>query len=68
MNRIEHIEISPQVMLGKPVIKRTRITAEAILEELAAGYSIEQVWEAHPRLAEAQVLAALQYATAIRPH
>jgi uncharacterized protein (DUF433 family) len=60
-----YIEINPAIMLGKPVIKGTRITVETIIDELAAGYSTEQVLRAHPALSEAHVLAALQYASSL---
>jgi len=49
-------------MMGKPVIAGTRITVELILEKLAAGETIEQILEAHPRLTRESVLAALAYA------
>jgi len=61
----QHIEINPAVMLGKPVIKGTRITVENIIGELGAGYTMEEVLKAHPRLTKETVMAALQYATAI---
>ena len=41
---------NPNVMMGKPVIVGTRITVELILEKLAAGETVEQILEAHPRL------------------
>ena len=50
------------VMIGKPVIAGTRITVELILEKLAAGETVEQVLEAHPRLNEDGVRAALAFA------
>lgn len=53
---------NPDVMLGKPVVAGTRITVESILEKMAAGESIEQLLEAHPRLTREGVLAALAYA------
>jgi uncharacterized protein (DUF433 family) len=37
-----YVEVNPKVMLGKPVIRGTRITVENILERLGAGESIEQ--------------------------
>jgi uncharacterized protein (DUF433 family) len=52
----------PQVMLGKPVIAGTRITVELILEKLAAGESIEQILEAHPKLTRQKIQAALRFA------
>lgn len=49
-------------MLGKPVVSGTRITVESILERLAAGETMEQLIEAHPRLTRDGVFAALNYA------
>jgi uncharacterized protein (DUF433 family) len=56
------IHSDPSVMMGKPVIAGTRITVELILEKLAAGETVEQILEAHPRLTRKAVLAALAYA------
>jgi uncharacterized protein (DUF433 family) len=61
-NLEEFIEINPQIMLGKPVIKGTRITVELILEKLIAGETFNHILEAHPRLKYEHILAALQYA------
>ena len=52
----------PNIMMGKPVIAGTRITVELILEKLAAGETIKQILEAHPRLTLAAVQAALAFA------
>jgi len=52
----------PTVMMGKPVIKGTRITVELILEKLAAGETIEQILEAHPHLTREGIQAALSFA------
>lgn len=51
----------PAVMMGKPVVAGTRITVELILEKLAAGETIEQILEAHPRLTRQGVQAALAF-------
>jgi uncharacterized protein (DUF433 family) len=56
------IESDPAVMMGKPVIRGTRITVELILEKLAAGESIEQILDAYPRLTEEAIRAALSFA------
>ena len=56
------IQSDPKVMMGKPVITGTRITVELILEKLAAGETIEQLLEAHPRLTHKAILAALAFA------
>ena len=50
------------VMMGKPVIAGTRITVELILEKLAAGETVEQLLEAHPRLTREAIRAALAFA------
>ena len=52
----------PKIMAGKPVIRGTRLTVEMILEKLAAGETVEQLLEAHPRLTQAGIQAALAYA------
>jgi uncharacterized protein (DUF433 family) len=49
-------------MMGKPVVAGTRITVESILEKLAAGESIEQILDAHGRLTEESIRAALAFA------
>ncbi|MGI8599417.1 MAG: DUF433 domain-containing protein [Chitinophagaceae bacterium] len=64
-NLKNHVEINPLIMVGKPIIKGTRITIESIMEELAAGYSIQQILKAHPNLQESDILAALQYVATI---
>ncbi len=61
-NFLERITIDPQVMLGKPVIRDTRITVEILLEKLAAGSSIEEILDDYPRLTREDVLAAKAYA------
>jgi len=49
-------------MMGKPVIKGTRITVEQILENLSESNSIDDVLLAHPHLTKDQVHAALSFA------
>ncbi len=56
------IQANPKVMMGKPVVAGTRITVELILEKLAAGETIEQLLQAHPRLTNGAILAALAFA------
>jgi len=52
----------PQMMMGKPVVVGTRITVELILEKLAAGETVEQILDAHPRLTREAIQAALAFA------
>jgi len=56
------IHSDPSIMMGKPVIAGTRITVELILEKFAAGESVEQILEAHPRLTREAIQAALAFA------
>jgi uncharacterized protein (DUF433 family) len=56
------ITSDPGMMQGKPVVAGTRITVESILEKLAAGESIDEILEAHPRLTREAVQAALAFA------
>lgn len=56
------IESDPTIMMGKPVIRGTRITVELILEKLAAGETVQQILAAHPRLTEETIRAALAFA------
>lgn len=56
------IEVNPKVMLGKPVIKGTRITVETILEQFAAGYTEDEILDAYPHLTREAIRAALAYA------
>jgi uncharacterized protein (DUF433 family) len=62
------IQSDPAVMMGKPVIAGTRITVELILEKLAAGETVEQILEAHPRLTREAISAALAYAAEHLPN
>ncbi len=56
------IEINPSVMLGKPVIRGTRIPVELLLRKLAEGAAIEELLDAYPGLTAEDVRAALAYA------
>ena len=56
------IKSDPKVMMGKPVIRGTRITVEHILRCLAAGDSEEQLLSDHPRLTVEDIRAAQAFA------
>ena len=56
---------NPSIMMGKPVIAGTRIPVELVLEKLAAGETIVQLLEAHPRLTEEGVRAALLFGSQV---
>jgi uncharacterized protein (DUF433 family) len=58
----EMIVSDPKIMMGKPVVRGTRITVESIVERVGAGESIEAIVDAHPRLTREAVLAAISFA------
>jgi uncharacterized protein (DUF433 family) len=62
MKRHERIEIDPDIMFGKPVIRGTRITVEHILRKLAGGMTPEEILEDHPHLKLDDILAAQEFA------
>lgn len=62
MDITAHIEVNPDIMMGKPVIKGTRITVELLLESLSAGESIENILESYPRIRKEDIFAALAFA------
>jgi uncharacterized protein (DUF433 family) len=59
---LKRIVIDPDVMVGKPVIRGTRITVEHILRELANGLSEPELLDAYPRLNAEDIRAACAYA------
>jgi len=56
---LKRIVIDPKVMAGKPVIKGTRITVEAIIKRLAEGLTIGQILEDYPQLTREDIKATL---------
>jgi uncharacterized protein (DUF433 family) len=62
MSEHPRIESNPAVMLGKPVIRGTRITVEIILRRIADGFSVEDIIEDYPNVTRQDVLDAVTYA------
>ena len=60
----ERITIDPAKMTGPPCIRDTRVTVSAVLGQLAAGRSTEQILADYPYLERADILAALEFAAA----
>ena len=58
----DRIETKPEVMLGKPVIKGTRIPVELIIRKLGEGAILEDLLDAYPNLEKEDIQAALLYA------
>jgi uncharacterized protein (DUF433 family) len=61
MNYKERISLNPDIMLGKPCIKGTRITIELIIRKLSEGISNEELLEGYPNLTKDDIRAALGY-------
>jgi len=59
---VDRVATNPSIMLGKPVIKGTRIPIELLLRKLGEGASIEDLLDAYPNLARDDIHAALIYA------
>jgi uncharacterized protein (DUF433 family) len=65
----ERITIDPSRMRGLPCIRDTRLTVTAVLGQLAAGRTAEQVLTDYPYLEQADILAALEFAAdAVQEH
>jgi uncharacterized protein (DUF433 family) len=62
------IEIDPKIMMGKPVIRGTRITVELILRKLSEGATEADLLEAYPRLTREDIHAAMRYAADTLAH
>jgi uncharacterized protein (DUF433 family) len=62
------VEVDPNVMLGKPVIRGTRVPVELILRKLSEGATEADLLDAYPRLTEADIHAALAYAADLVAH
>lgn len=61
---LERITVDPNRMRGLPCIRETRVTVSAVLGQLAAGASVEELLGEYPYLEREDVLAALEYAAA----
>lgn len=61
MNYREKIFISPDIMLGKPVIKGTRITVELIIKKMSEGMEINDIIQEFPQVTRDDVMACLAY-------
>ena len=68
MTITDRIEINPRVMLGKPVIRGTRIPVELILRKLSEGASEADLLDAYPRLTQEDIRAAMRYAADTLAH
>lgn len=58
-----HIESNPDIMFGKPVIKKTRVPVDLLLEKLSLGETLEDLLESYPQITKADIYAALAFAS-----
>jgi uncharacterized protein (DUF433 family) len=59
----ERITVDPEVLVGKPVIRGTRIAVELVVDLLARGYTKEQILEQYDHITDADIQACLAYAS-----
>jgi uncharacterized protein (DUF433 family) len=64
----DRIEMNPDVMLGRPVIRGTRVTVELLVRKLAEGATEDVLLEAYPRLTREDIRAALRFAADMLAH
>jgi uncharacterized protein (DUF433 family) len=59
----DRITVDPRILVGKPVVKGTRISVEMVVDLLAAGWTHEQILDSYPTLKSDDVRACLAYAS-----
>jgi uncharacterized protein (DUF433 family) len=59
----DHIVVDPRVLVGKPVIKGTRIAVELVIDLMARGYSKEQILDQYDHITAEDIQACLAYAS-----
>lgn len=65
MDYQSRLSSSPDILLGKPVIKNTRIPVDLILERLGDGMSIEEILEVTPGIERDDILACISYSSQV---
>ena len=63
MNWQDRISVDPQVLVGKPVVKGTRVAVELVVDLMAQGWTQEQILDSYPNLAAEDLRACLAYAS-----
>ena len=61
----DRITVDPSILVGKPVVKGTRLAVEFIVDLLAQGWSVDDVLRNYPGLTHEDVQACLRYASAV---
>lgn len=65
MNWKDHIVVNPDILVGKPIVKGTRISVEHLLGCFASGWSYAQILDSYPHLKREQVEAAMMFAVEV---
>ena len=65
MNWQERIIIDPEILVGKPVVKGSRLAVEFIIDLLAKGWSEDEILRNYPGLSQEDIRACLSYASEI---
>ncbi|MBV7327313.1 DUF433 domain-containing protein [Chloroflexi bacterium TSY] len=65
MNWEERIVIDPEILVGKPIVKGTRLAVEFIIDLLASEWTEEDILRNYPGLTKADILACLRYASSV---
>jgi uncharacterized protein (DUF433 family) len=65
MNWREHITVDPKVLVGKPIIKGTRISVEFVIDLLGRGWTTEQILKEYDHLTPKDIQACLAYASEV---
>ena len=58
----ERIVVDPKILVGKPIIRGTRLSVEFVLDMLANDWTIEQILNEYPQLRREDIMAVLKYA------
>jgi uncharacterized protein (DUF433 family) len=61
----EHISVDPKVLVGKPVIRGTRLAVELVIDLLAQGWTLEQILDSYPGLTVEDIRACRAYASEV---
>jgi uncharacterized protein (DUF433 family) len=61
----ERIVVDPEILVGKPVIKGTRLAVELIVDLMAQGWSEQEILENYPGITHEDLQACLGYASAL---
>lgn len=65
MDYKNYVTASPDIMLGKPIIKGTRITVELILKKLSEGMTADDLIKIYPHIQKDDIMACLSYSAEV---